>query len=500
VTAHMPALIVIAPLAVALFTPIMTRISPVLARITALAALLIAFASSVGALNVALNEGPWHYHFGGWAPPWGIEYVIDPLSGGLAALVSFFGFLVLIYASPFLAPKAGKEKGYFYTLYLLCVAGLLGMAVTGDVFNLYVFLEITSLAGYALIAYGGSKATVGAYRYLLIGTAAASLYLLGIGYLYALTGSLNMADLAELLPMVNAPAALIIATSLIVIGLGIKMALFPLHGWLPDAYASAPAPVTAFIAAVMAKVSAYALYRILFFVLQAADPATIALNMVGWMAAAGILFGSIMAIAQKDLWRMLAYSSVAQMCYIALGLALANTMGIYGALLHILNHSITKGCLFLIAGSIAWKTGIRDINQLARICRRLPWTMAVFIVAALSMIGLPPTAGFFSKLYLVLGSIEAGAWGYVAVLIASSLLTAVYFFRVIEFAYLRQPDPVEETDKPEKEDKAIPGRWELPPAMLVPIVILGIGILTAGVFSEKIVANLIQFALPWGLL
>ena len=137
----MPALIVIAPLAVALFTPIMTRISPVLARITALAALLIAFASSVGALNVALNEGPWHYHFGGWAPPWGIEYVIDPLSGGLAALVSFFGFLVLIYASPFLAPKAGKEKGYFYTLYLLCVAGLLGMAVTGDVFNLYVFLK-----------------------------------------------------------------------------------------------------------------------------------------------------------------------------------------------------------------------------------------------------------------------------------------------------------------------------------------------------------------------
>ena len=197
---------------------------------------------------------------------------------------------------------------------------------------------------------------------------------------------------------------------------------------------------------------------------------------------------------------MLAYSSVAQMCYIALGLALANTMGIYGALLHILNHAITKGCLFLIAGSIAWKTGIRDINQLARICRRLPWTMAVFIVAALSMIGLPPTAGFFSKLYLVLGSIEAGAWGYVAVLIASSLLTAVYFFRVIEFAYLRQPNPAEETDKPEKEDKALPGRWELPPAMLVPIVILGIGILTAGVFSEKIVANLIQFALPWGLL
>jgi multicomponent Na+:H+ antiporter subunit D len=498
VTAHMPALIVVTPLAVALLTPIITRISPVLARVTALTALLVALASSIGSLNIALAEGAWHYFFGGWAPPWGIEYVIDPLSGGLATLVSFFGLLVLFYAGPYLAPKIAKEKGYFYTLYLLCVAGLLGMVVTGDVFNLYVFLEITSLAAYALIASGGSKATVGAFRYLLIGTAAASLYLLGIGYLYALTGSLNMADLAQLLPMVDAPTALVLATGLIIIGLGIKMALFPLHGWLPDAYASAPAPVTAFIAAVMAKVSAYAIYRILFFVLKAADPTTIALNLVGWMAAAGILFGSIMAIAQRDLWRMLAYSSVAQMCYIALGLALANTMGIYGALLHILNHAITKGCLFLIAGSIAWKTGIRDINQLAKMCRRLPWTMAVFIVAAMSMIGLPPTAGFFSKLYLVLGSIEAGAWGFVAVLIASSL-TAVYFFRVIEFAYLRQPDTAEETGKPEK-GRTMPGQWELPPAMLVPIVLLGIGILTAGVLSEKIVANLIQFALPWGLL
>jgi multicomponent Na+:H+ antiporter subunit D len=390
VTAHMPALIVVTPLAVALLTPIITRISPVLARVTALTALLVALASSIGSLNIALAEGAWHYFFGGWAPPWGIEYVIDPLSGGLATLVSFFGLLVLFYAGPYLAPKIAKEKGYFYTLYLLCVAGLLGMVVTGDVFNLYVFLEITSLAAYALIASGGSKATVGAFRYLLIGTAAASLYLLGIGYLYALTGSLNMADLAQLLPMVDAPTALVLATGLIIIGLGIKMALFPLHGWLPDAYASAPAPVTAFIAAVMAKVSAYAIYRILFFVLKAADPTTIALNMVGWMAAAGILFGSIMAIAQRDLWRMLAYSSVAQMCYIALGLALANTMGIYGALLHILNHAITKGCLFLIAGSIAWKTGIRDINQLAKMCRRLPWTMAVFIVAAMSMIGLLP--------------------------------------------------------------------------------------------------------------
>ncbi len=496
-TAHMPALIVVVPLATAVAVPILTRISPILARVAALAALLIAFVSSIGSLQYALAEKAWHYHFGGWAPPWGIEYVIDPLSGGLATLVSFIALMVLIYAGPYLHGKIAKEKGYFHTLYLLCVAGLLGMTVTGDVFNLYVFLEITSLAAYALIASGGSKATVAAFRYLIIGTAAACLYLLGIGYLYALTGSLNMADLTILLSVPELSTALIVAVALIIIGLGIKMALFPLHGWLPDAYASAPAPVTAFIAAVMAKVSAYAIYRILFFVFKAAGPAAIALNIVGWMAAAGILFGSIMAIAQRDLWRMLAYSSVAQMCYIALGLAIANTMGLYGVLLHILNHAITKGCLFLIAGGIAWKTGIRDITQFAKMCRRMPWTMAIFIIASMSMIGLPPTVGFFSKLYLVLGSIEAGAWGFVAVLVASSLLTAIYFFRVIEYAYLREP-AADEGDKPLK-NKTIISKSEMSPVMLAPIILLGIGILTLGLLSEKIVANLIQFALPWGM-
>ncbi|NLW07738.1 MAG: monovalent cation/H+ antiporter subunit D family protein [Clostridia bacterium] len=497
-TANYPALIVIIPLAVAVITPVLGRISIVLAQLSAAAALLVAFISSLGALQHALAEGSWHYYFGGWAPPWGIEYVIDPLSGGLATLVSFIGLLVLIYAVPHLATKPARENTYFYTLYLLCVAGLLGMVVTGDVFNLYVFLEISSLAAYALIAFGGSRATVAGYRYLLIGTAAACLYLLGIGYLYALTGSLNMADLAELLPAVDAPTALVIATVLIVIGLGIKMALFPLHGWLPDAYSSAPAPVTGFIAAVMAKVSAYAIYRICFFVLKDTGTAIIALNMVGWMAAAGIIFGSIMAIAQNDLWRMLAYSSVAQMCYIALGVALGNTYGIYGALLHILNHAVTKGCLFLIAGSIAWKTGIRDITQFAKMCRKMPWTMAVFVVAALSMIGLPPTAGFFSKMYLVMGSVEAGAWGYVAVLVASSLLTAIYFFRVIEYAYLHQPAQGEAV-KLEQENSVMARRWELPASMLMPIILLGIGVLTLGVLSEKIIADVIQFALPWGM-
>jgi len=494
VTAHLPALIPVAPLVIALLTPILARLSVTLVRITALTALLISLASSAGALQHALVEGTWHYHFGGWAPPWGIEYVIDPLAGIIAVLVSFFCLLVLVYAAPYLAGKPAQEKGYFYTLYLLLAAGLLGMVVTGDVFNLYVFLEISSLAAYALIASGGSRATVAAYRYLLIGTAAASLYLLGIGYLYALTGSLNMADLAVLLPPLAATNAVALAVALITIGLGIKMALFPLHGWLPDAYSSAPAPVAGILAAVMAKVSAYAIYRILYFVFKTAAPVQVALDIAGWMAAAGILYGSIMAIAQRDLWRMLAYSSVAQMAYIILGLALGNIMGLYGALLQILSHAFTKGCLFLVAGSISHQTGIRDIPRLARLSRRMPWTLAAFVVAAMSMVGLPPTVGFFSKWYLMLGAVEAGAWVFVAVLVASSLLTAVYFFRVLEYAYLKEDQG--QVEGQTREVKAA-GGWELAPAMLVPVLILGLGILTLGIFSDQIISGYIHFALPW---
>ncbi|MDN5347301.1 MAG: multicomponent Na+:H+ antiporter subunit [Clostridia bacterium] len=494
-TAHLPALIVISPLAIALLLPVLVRLSAELVRVVAITSALISFTSSIGALKYALAKGNWHYFFGGWPAPWGIEYVIDPLAGGMAVLVSFFSLLVIIYAGPYLVNKPAREKGYFYTLYLLLTAGLLGIVVTGDVFNLYVFLEISSLAAYALIASGGHRATVAAFRYLLIGTAAASFYLLGIGYLYAITGSLNMADLSELLPPLMDSRAVVIAVALIVIGLGIKMALFPLHGWLPDAYSYAPAPVIGFIAAVMAKVSAYALYRVLYFVLKATGPVSLALDVMGWMAAAGILFGSIMAILQRDFWRMLAYSSVAQMCYIALGISLANTMGLFGALLHILNHAVTKGCLFLVAGSVNWQTGVREIHRFVKMSRRMPLTMGAFIIAALSMIGLPPTAGFFSKWYLVLGAIQSGAWAFVIVLALSSLLTAVYFFRIIEHAYFKEPlkgkDGQRHATEPAKEG------WELYPTMLVPILILGIGILALGILSEQVITHLLQFALPW---
>jgi multicomponent Na+:H+ antiporter subunit D len=489
-TAHLPVLIVVIPLAMALAVPLIALYSAPLARLVTLGTLLVASICAGMALSHVLVHGNWHYQLGGWAPPWGIEYVIDPLSGGMALLIAVMALLVAVYAEPHTSPWPAGRSGIFYSLFLLLTCGLLGIVVTGDAFNLYVFLEISSLSAYALLACGSHRAAVATFRYLIVGTIAATFYLLGVGYLYALTGTLNMADLSARLATMADSNAFVVAVAFLVVGLAIKTALFPMHGWLPDAYTYAPAPVIGFISAVMAKVSAYALFRVLYFVLQTEGAAGQALTLLGWASAIAVLAGSILAIAQRDIRRMLAYSSIGQMGYISLGLALGNPAAITGALLHVLNHAIMKGCLFLIAGGVQWRTGVYTIEAFAGMSRRLPLTMAAFVIAALSMIGLPPTAGFFSKWYLIAGAIEAHAWVFVGALVLSSLLSAVYFFRIIELSYFRTPEATPTTDM----DTA--SRQELPVPMLTPILILATGVLLLGLLNHTVVARVIQYTLP----
>ncbi len=485
---HVPVLIVIVPLVAALIVPLLALRRAAWARTATLLALLGVVACSTTALLRTLATGPLHYELGGWAPPWGIAYVLDPLSGGMALLIGIVATLVAIYTRPYLNSWSTSRSGIFLSLFLLLVTGLLGIVATGDLFNLYVFLEISSLAGYALLASGSIRSAVATFRYLIIGTIAATFYLLGVGYLYALTGSLNMADVAARLGIISHSGAFAVAITFIVIGLSIKAALFPLHGWLPDAYTYAPAPVIGFISAVMAKVSAYALFRVLYFVLRPSEPMSQVLTGLSWMAAIAILAGSLLAVAQRDVRRMLAYSSISQMGYIFLGLALGTPAALKGALLHVLNHAIMKGCLFLAAGGIQWRTGGYRLEDFTGMSRRMPLTMAAMVLAAISMIGLPPTAGFFSKWYLIQGAMEARAWVFVAVFIGSSLLSAVYFFRLIEWAYLRQPVSQTPLLSP-------PPYQELPMQMLVPIWTLATGILLLGLFNQSVVDGIITYAI-----
>lgn len=484
-------LIVLAPLLSALLTPLLAYFSSKLLKVFTILAVSISLFSAFNALLSTLENGPLRYFFGGWPPPIGIEYVIDPLSGIIALLIAAISLIVLIYSGSFLKNESWLKQGTFFGLYLLITAGLLGMVVTGDVFNLYVFLEISSLATYGIIAAGGYKGMVASFKYLLLGTIGGSFYLLGVGYLYALTGTLNMLDLSLLIqPLVDSPA-LMIALVLMAVGLALKTALFPLHGWLPDAYTYAPPPATAFISGVATKVPAYVMLRMFFMVVGVTEgPVPQILTVLGWLAAGGIIIGSIMAIAQSDLRRMLAYSSVAQVGYIVLGFAIGNTYALIGAVLHMIGHAVMKSCLFMVAGAVRYKTGDFSINGLMGICRKMPLSMSALVIVALSMIGIPPMGGFFSKWYLVLGAIENSMWIYVAVLILSSLLNLIYFFRLIENIYLRKDE------KPEvlTAKKGL----ELPLTMIIPILVLGISIVAIGLFNEQIVTQVLQFAVMGG--
>ena len=450
------------------------------------------------------RDGPLTYHFGGWFPPIGIEYVLDPLSSFIALVVNVVAFFVLWHSSGIQEGEIPGKSVPYYALTLLFLCGANGIIVTGDLFNLYVFLEIFALAGYGLIGIGEKQAPVASFRYLIMGTVGASFYLLGIGFLYIVTGSLNMADVRNILPHVYGNPALAAALSLIVIGMGIKMAIFPLHGWLPDAYTYAPSTTSALVAPIGTKVAAYVIIRILFFVfgvkfVSQSLPIT---DLIAWLAAIGIIYGSVMAMAQKELKRMLAYSSIAQIGYIGLGIGLANPLGYIGAVLHILNHAFMKGSLFLVAANLRKNAGHSDISKLdASYRKKLPWSMAAFTLAALSMIGLPPTAGFFSKWYLALGAIDKGNWVFLAVILISSLLNAVYFFRILEKVYLAPPPAQTAGEDLPPETKRREGSLigEEKYSLMIPVVILSFSLLLIGLLNANIVKEVIQRIIPLGM-
>lgn len=489
-TAHWPILIPLLPLTAALLSPLCSRLHKDSGKWLVITAIAGSFVSALAALDQVLDAGePVHYWMGNWQPPLGIEFVIDPLNGALAVLVTFIALLNAVYAAPFTRGKQWLEIGGYYTLYGLLTVGLSGMILTGDLFNLYVFLEITSLSGYGLIALGGNRSCLAAFRYLLIGTIGASLYLLGIGFLYATTGTLNMADMGVLIANHTNSPILMLSAACLIIGFGIKMALFPLHGWQPDAYTYAHPGAAALIAGIMGKVPAYAMLRFLFYIFGVDNPVIAsALNMVGILGALGILLGSVMAIAQSDFRRMLAYSSVAQIGYIAVGLAIGNFYGLIGAVMHIINHAFMKSSLFMVIGAVQYRYGETSIYRLGQLNKKLPYTMFTLVVAALSMIGLPPTAGFISKWYLMLGALQGQQYVYIGVIVISSLLNAIYFFRVLEEVFISPSANL-------TEQHPLAGKRELPWPMLLPIVALGVGILWLGFYSTDIVA-ILKLGLP----
>jgi multicomponent Na+:H+ antiporter subunit D len=405
----------------------------------AVLACLLEVGLTVYAAVLVFREGRQTYELAGFAPPQGIELVADGLSAPVGVLVAVVSLAVLAYSR-----RSGPRGNMFYIVYLLLVGGLAGMTFTGDLFNLYVFLEITGLAAYALVATGEStRSAIAALKYLVVGTIGASLFLLGVGYAFIATGTLNMGDLATRLgsDVVAYDSRLVIAAfGLLVAGLAVKVALFPVHSWQPDAYQSAPDSVSIHISALVSTVAAYAIARILYTVFTpeffAAVP--MARTVLVHAAAVSILAGSTLAVLQQDIKRMLAYSSVSQFGMVVAAFGLMSGTAAVGGVIHLVGHAIMKGGLFAAAGVVAAATGARRVDNYAGLAGRRPIAAAAFAVLAFAMVGVPPAVGFVGKWYIALGAVETGTWAVAAVILASTVLTLAYFARIVERMYFAE--------------------------------------------------------------
>ena len=487
-----PALLVIVPLLSALVISAAGWINKRLCFPIAVAALGVAAYSSIGLLLRVLDEGVIVYKLGGWDPPMGIAYYVDHLNGLVLAVVSVVAFLNLIASKKSIELELPDKTAPFYALYVLQVTGLLGIVVTGDAFNLYVLLEITALSGYGLLAMGKDRAQLSTLNYLYMGTIGACFYLLGVGYLYIVTGSLNMVDIANILPPLYESKAVLGAFIICLVGVWVKMAFFPLHAWLPNAYTHAPSAASSLIAPLVTKVMIYVMIRLIltvftpefaFNILAVSKP-------IVWLAVIAIFMGAILALAQRDLKKMLAYIIVAEVGYMVGGAWLGNRAGMTGAILHIVNDALMTLCAFLVVSNIAYKLKGYAFDDLKGLVRKMPFTMGAFVIAALSIIGVPPTCGFFSKWYLISGAIQAGQYAFMVALLFSSLVNVVLFFRVIEICYY---EPFSDHHGHDHHAEAMA---EAPLTMLVPLFIVAAGLVLVGLYTGDIVNNIIEFAIP----
>lgn len=459
---HLPILQVIVPLMAAPLCLFLTR--PNLAWLFTLIVSGLAFLISGLLLQQVMSSGTIIYELSGWEAPWGIEYRIDQLNALLLLIISAVSTVVLIAANTSIKQEIPADKhSYFYILYLLSLAGMLGIVATGDAFNVFVFLEISSLSAYALIALGKDRRALWAsYQYLVMGTIGATFILIGIGLMYQMTGTLNMHDLSLRLPEVEHTRTVFTAFAFVIVGICLKLAMFPLHLWLPNAYAYAPSIVTAFFAATATKVAVYLLIRFTFsvFGLSFSFTALPLQTLFLTLGLIGIFAASITAIYQTNVKHLLAYSSIAQIGYMIVGYSLTTTTGLMATLLHLFNHALMKSALFLALAAVMYRIGSVELKQFQGLGRKMPLTMAAIVIGGLSLIGVPLTVGFVSKWYLILATLEKGWWPVAALILLGSLLAIIYIWRIVEVAYFKPPLTTSETIE------------EAPLTFLIPIWIL----------------------------
>ncbi len=415
------------PLAMALLIQLVARRNENLAGpLTAVTMLLLVIMSvvAIGQRGV--------YHLGGWPTPVGIDTRLDELSGLVLLVVSVVGLAVSLYSIDYM--RSFTARHHFFGLFLLMVTGMNGAVLAGDLFNLYVFLEVAAVASYALVAFGCAHEELEAsFKYIVLGSLASALILIGVALVYGVTGTLNMAHIAARLAGSTMDAPLLLALGLFVVGFGFKAALVPFHAWLPDAHPAAPAPVSAMLSGVLIKaIGIYALARLCFNVFGVTDNV---LELLCWLGVLSMIVGGLLAVGQNDIKRMFAYSSISQVGFMVLAFGLATPLALVGAIYHLVNHALFKSLLFLNAGAVEYATGTRDLDALGALNRNLPVTGATSLVGSMSIAGVPPFNGFWSKLIIVLACIEAGRYGFAAVAVAVSVVTLAYQLKLQRQAF-----------------------------------------------------------------
>ncbi|MFB0526348.1 MAG: complex I subunit 5 family protein, partial [bacterium] len=360
------------------------------------------------------------YKVGGWIPPIGICMVLDSLTSFMLVTVNLIAFLVTIFSISYMKRYTAKWK--FYTLFLLMLTGMNGVVVTGDMFNLFVFLEIGAISSYTLVAFGVEHEELEAsFKYMVMGSLASSFILLGIALLYSYTSSLNMADISRSLAETGGGQIVLFVSVLFLMGFGLKAAIVPFHAWLPDAHPSAPAPISAMLSGVLIKaLGVYALARIFFNVLGMTAISSSILMVLGTIS---MVIGGLLALGQDDIKRLFAYSSISQIGYVVLGIGMGTTLGILAGLFHLFNHATFKSLLFLNSGSIEYATGTRDLRKMGGLTSKMPVTGYSSLVGSMSISGIPPFSGFWSKLLIILAAIEAKHFIFASIAVLVSILT-----------------------------------------------------------------------------
>jgi len=429
-------LFVALPLAVSLLIQVVASGRPALAEWLANATMLALVLMACYAIG-----GAGLYHMGGWPTPIGIDLRLDALANLLLLAVSLVGFAVALYSVDYM--RRFTARGHFYSLFLLMVTGMNGVVLAGDLFNLYVFLEVAAVASYSLVAFGCAHEELEAsFKYIVLGSLSSALILVAIALVYGITGTLNMAHMAGRIAETGMDAPLLLAFGLFICGFSFKSALVPFHAWLPDAHPSAPAPVSAMLSGVLIKaIGIYVLARLVFNVFGIGESE---LGLLRWLGLLSMVAGGLLAAGQKDIKRLFAYSSISQVGFMVLGLGLGTPLGLVGALYHLINHAMFKSLLFLNAGAVEYATGTRKLKELGGLNRALPVTGATSLIGSMSIAGVPPFNGFWSKLIIILACVESGYYGFAAVAVAVSVVTLAYQLKVQRLAFFASlPDALQ---------------------------------------------------------